>query len=351
LGICINNFSKILDWRPPKNWLEIKTIDLHTEGEPLRMIIKGYPALKGKTILEKRKFAKNKFDNIRRALILEPRGHSDMYGAIITEPVTKEADIGVIFIHNDGYSTGCGHAVIAITKALVETGYIKKVEPETTLRMDVPSGHIISYARVVDNEVKSVRFMNVPSFVQELNGTVNITDYQDISYDIAFGGAFYAIVSAEELGLDCKPSNINKIINVGMEIKNAISNKVDVFHPFDKELNFLYGTIFIDKASKKEYHSKNVCVFANGEVDRSPTGTGVSARIAVHYARNEIALGTPITIESIIGTTFTVRAIEKTKTGKYDAVIPEVQGSANIIGKNSFWIDPQDKNGQGFILK
>ena len=190
MGICINNFSKILNWRPPNNWLEIKTIDLHTEGEPLRMIIKGYPALQGKTILEKRKFAKNKFDNIRQALILEPRGHSDMYGAIITEPVTKEADIGVIFIHNDGYSTGCGHAVIAITKALVETGYIKKNEPETMLRMDVPSGHIISYARVVDNEVKSVRFMNVPSFVQELNGVINIKDYQNISYDIAFGGAF-----------------------------------------------------------------------------------------------------------------------------------------------------------------
>ena len=136
-----------------------------------------------------------------------------------------------------------------------------------------------------------------------------------------------------------------------MEIKDEISNKVDLFHPFDKELNFLYGTIFIDKPSSKKYHSKNVCVFANGEVDRSPTGTGVSARIAVHYARNEIDIGTPITIESIIGSTFTVRAIEKTKIGKYDAVIPEVEGSANIIGKNSFWIDPQDKNGQGFILK
>ena len=347
----MTNVSKILEWRPPVEWLEIKTIDVHTGGEPLRIIIDGYPTLSGNTILEKRKCAKENFDFIRKALMLEPRGHADMYGVIITEPETDEADFGVIFMHNDGYSTGCGHAVIAVTKTFVETGLIKPIEPETMIRMDVPSGHIKAFAQVENGNVISARFINVPSFVEFLDAEIEIPDYGRIKYDLAFGGAYYAIVNTDDLGLELEPKDVNEIINFGMSIKRAVIEKEEIMHPTEPEMNFLYGTIFTSKPKNQNNHSRNICVFANGEVDRSPTGTGVSARAAVHYARKEINLGEPITIESIIGSTFTVSVLEETKIGKKDAVIPQVLGTANITGMNTFWIDPLDEKGRGFILR
>jgi len=345
------NVSKILEWRPPSEWLEIKTIDVHTGGEPLRIIIDGYPSLPGKTILEKRKCAKENFDFIRKALMLEPRGHADMYGVIITEAETNEADFGVIFMHNDGYSTGCGHAVIAVTKTFVEAGLIKPIEPETMIRMDVPSGHITAFAQVENGNVISARFINVPSFVELLDAEIEVPDYGKIKYDLAFGGAYYAIVNTDDLDLEFEPKYVNEIINFGMSIKRAIIEKVEIMHPTEPEMNFLYGTIFTSKPKNQNNHSRNICVFANGEVDRSPTGTGVSARAAVHYARKEINLDEPITIESIIGSTFTVSVLEETKIGEKDAVIPQVLGTANITGMNTFWIDPLDEKGQGFILR
>ena len=190
----MTNVSKILEWRPPAEWLEIKTIDVHTGGEPLRIIIDGYPTLSGNTILEKRKCAKENFDFIRKALMLEPRGHADMYGVIITEPETDESDFGVIFMHNDGYSTGCGHAVIGVTKTFVETGLIKPIEPETMIRMDVPSGHIKAFAQVENGNVISSRFINVPSFVELLDAEIEVPDYGIIKYDLAFGGAYLSLI-------------------------------------------------------------------------------------------------------------------------------------------------------------
>ena len=347
----ITNVSEILEWRPPSEWLEIKTIDVHTGGEPLRIIIDGYPTLSGNTILEKRKCAKENFDFIRKALMLEPRGHADMYGVIITEPETDEADFGVIFMHNDGYSTGCGHAVIAVTKTFVETGLIKPIEPETMIRMDVPSGHIKAFAEVENGNVISARFINVPSFVEFLDAEIEVPDYGKIKYDLAFGGAYYAIVNTNDLGLEFEPKDVNEIINFGMSIKQAIIEKIEIMHTTEPEMNLLYGTIFTSKPKNQNNHSRNICVFANGEVDRSPTGTGVSARAAVHYARKEINLGEPITIESIIGSTFTVSILEETKIGEKDAVVPQVLGTANITGMNTFWIDPLDEKGRGFILR
>ena len=345
----MKNVSSILEWEAPAEWLEIKTIDAHTGGEPLRVIIDGYPSLSGNTILEKRQDAKENFDFIRKALMLEPRGHADMYGAIITPPETIEADFGVIFMHNDGYSTGCGHAVIAITKIFVETGIIEINEPETMIKMDVPSGTITAFAQVKNSKVVSIRFINIPSFVEILDGETDIYEFGNIKYDLAFGGAYYAIVNADDLGLN--PNNINMVTKIGMLIKNTINNQVKIMHPQEPEMNFLYGTIFTFKPKNKNNHSRNICVFANGEIDRSPTGTGVSARAAVHYARNEININETITIESIIGSTFDVSVIEEIKIGGKNAVIPQVVGTANIIGKNTFWIDPLDEKGQGFFIR
>jgi len=290
-------------------------------------------------------------DHLRRALIWEPRGHADMYGAIITKPVSKGADLGVLFIHNEGFSTMCGHGIIALTTVLLETGMFPISEPETILKIDTPAGMVISHARISENSVKSVYFHNVPSFVLALNETTEIPGLGKINYDIAFGGAFYAFVKADSIGLKCTPESFKDLINAGIIIKKAISSARKISHPFDKDLGFLYGTIFICPPQEKTSHSRNVCVFADGEVDRSPTGTGVSARLALHFTRGEIEIGKTITIESIIGTKFKGRVIKEVNFGPYKAIIPEVEGSAHITGKNQFFIDPEDPLKYGFFLR
>jgi len=330
--------------------MKIKTIEAHTGGEPLRIIIDGYPKLKGKTLLEKRNDALLNHDHIRKAIIWEPRGHANMYGAILVEPDSPEADIGVIFMHNEGYSTGCGHAVIALTKVLIEMGFMQMVEPETTVKMDVPSGYIESFARINDGNVKDVRFQNVPSFVQSLDATIDIPDIGIIDYDLAFGGAYYAIVNVNQVNLKCIEKYHDALIDKGMRIKHAIMNSVEIKHPIEPEMNFLYGTIFTDLAQDSTNHSRNVCIFADGELDRSPTGTGVSARAAIHYKRNEIKLGESITIESILGSSFSVRIDRTIEYGKYNAIIPEVTGDAYITGMNTFFINPDDPLKDGFIF-
>ena len=343
--------NKLKNWNPPDGWIEIQTIDSHTEGEPLRIILSGYPALKGKTLLEKRTNAHRLHDELRKTLIWEPRGHRDMYGAIIVEPDTPDADFGVIFIHNEGYSTGCGHAVIALPKDFVETGLIPMNEPETEVKMDVPSGFIKSYAKVKNGQVTGVRFENVPSFVQSLDTKIDVPGIGKINYDLAFGGAFYAFVDVAQLGLDCTSKYQNQLIETGIKIKHAVMDSVKMIHPLEPDMNFLYGTIFTGVSKNPNHHSRNVCIFAEGEVDRSPTGTGVSARAAILHAKDEIKLGESIIIESIIGSTFSVKVVETTTFGNYDAVIPEVSGNAYITGKNTFWINPEDPLKNGFILR
>ena len=342
--------NKLKNWNPPDGWIEIQTIDSHTEGEPLRIILSGYPALKGKTLLEKRTNAHHLHDELRKALIWEPRGHRDMYGAIVVESDTPGADFGVIFIHNEGYSTGCGHAVIALTKVFVETGLIPMNEPETEVKMDVPSGFIKSYAKVKNGQVTGVRFENVPSFVQSLDTEIDVPGIGKINYDLAFGGAFYAFVDVAQLGLDCTSKYQNQLIETGIKIKHAVMDSVKMVHPLEPDMNFLYGTIFTGVSKNPNHHSRNVCIFAEGEVDRSPTGTGVSARAAILHAKDEIKLGESIIIESIIGSTFSVKVVETTTFGNYDAVIPEVSGNAYITGKNTFWINPEDPLKNGFII-
>ena len=343
--------NKLKSWNPPDGWMEFQTVDAHTEGEPLRIILSGYPELKGKTLLEKRTDAQNHHDELRKALIWEPRGHADMYGAIIVEPDSTGADFGVIFIHNEGYSTGCGHAIIALTKVFVETGLIAMNEPETEVKMDVPSGFIKSYAKVKNGQVTGVRFENVPSFIQSLDTEVDVPGLGTINYDLAFGGAFYAFVDVAQLGLDCTPEYQNLLIETGMKIKHAIMDSVEMVHPLEPDMNFLYGTIFTSESKDPNHHSRNVCIFADGEVDRSPTGTGVSSRAAILLSKGEVKVGESIIIESIIGSTFSVKIVATTTFGNYDAVIPEVSGNAFITGKNAFWINPEDPLKGGFILR
>ncbi|PKL82821.1 MAG: proline racemase [Ignavibacteriae bacterium HGW-Ignavibacteriae-3] len=346
-----NHFKKIAEWSHPDDWLEIETIDAHTGGEPLRIILSGLPEIKGATILEKRRYMKENLDHYRTSLMFEPRGHADMYGCIVTPPVTKDADFGVLFMHNEGYSTMCGHGIIAVTKVVIETGMFEMIAPLTTIKIDSPAGLITSHARIKNNKVESVYFHNVPSFVLMLNQTVDVPQLGIVNFDVAYGGAFYAYVKADQLGLTMAESEFGKLIEKGMLIKRAVMDNFTITHPFDKDLSFLYGTIFYGSALTKDADSRNVCVFADGEVDRSPTGTGVSARMALHYAKGEIGINQPMIIESIIGSKFTGSVTELTKFGKYDAVIPQVEGTAFITGKNTFYVDPSDAFKNGFILR
>ena len=345
------HFKKIADWNHPDDWIEIETIDAHTAGEPLRIILSGLPEIKGVTILEKRRYMKDQLDHFRTALMFEPRGHADMYGCIITPPVTQEADFGVLFMHNEGYSTMCGHGIIAVTKVVLETGMFEKVEPVTTIKIDSPAGLIISHAKVKDQKIESVYFENVPSFVLMKDQFVNVPELGKINFDVAFGGAFYAFVKADQLGLKMNENEFRELVDKGMMIKRAVMENFPIIHPLDDDLSFLYGTIFYGAPLNENADSRNVCIFAEGEVDRSPTGTGVSARMALHYSKGELKINQPMVIESIIGTKFIGKVLSTTKFGDYDAVIPQVEGNAFITGKNTFYINPEDPLKNGFILR
>ncbi len=336
---------------PPTNFIKISTVDAHTEGEPLRVIVAGYPELRGDTMLARRRYAKEHLDHLRTALMFEPRGHADMYGCIITPAGTPNADFGVLFLHNEGYRSMCGHGIIGVATVVLETGMLPKAAPITTIKIDTPAGLVTAHARIADDRVQSVYFHNVPSFVVELDATADVPFLGRVKYDLAFGGAFYAYVQAAELGLYCAPENYRALIEEGMAIKRAIMHSRAIEHPFEKDLSFLYGTIFIDASQSEHAHSRNVCIFAEGEVDRSPTGTGVSGRVAIHHARGEIGVNQPIIIESIIGSTFTTRVAQTTTFGPYAAIIPEVEGRAFITGRHEFLIDPNDPLKDGFILR
>jgi trans-L-3-hydroxyproline dehydratase len=339
------------NWIPPAHWLKIITVDAHTEGEPFRVITGGFPDLPGATILEKRRYAKEELDHLRTALMWEPRGHADMYGCLVTPPVTPGADLGILFMHNEGFSTMCGHGIIGIATVALETGMLPASEPETTLKIDTPAGLVTAHAVVKGDRVQCVRFQNVPSFVLALDEVVDVPGLGQVRYDLAFGGAFYAYVQAEEVGLTCTPADYRPLIEKGMAIKRAVMAARPIPHPFEDDLSFLYGTIFTGPPLSAGGHSRNVCIFAEGEVDRSPTGTGVSGRLALHYARGEIGLNQPIAIESIIGSRFTGRIIGTTTFGPYPAIIPEVEGTAHLTGRHEFLIDPEDPLQAGFMLR
>ncbi len=349
-NIC-ERFKLLENWKPKNDWLQITTIDAHSGGEPLRIIINGFPQIKGKTILEYRQYVKENFDYLRTALMWEPRGHADMYGCIITPPVTPTAEFGILFLHNEGFSTMCGHAILTITKVVVETNIIEMKSPITEVKIDTPAGLVTAYAKIEDKEVKSVYFHNVPSFVVALDQVIKVPNLGEVHYDLAFGGAFYAFVNADEIGVKLRPEDSADLIRKGMAIKKTIMKNRTIEHPFENDLGFLYGTIFVGSSLSQEANSRNVCIFADGEVDRCPTGTGVSARMAIHYKKGEITLNEPMVIESIIGSKYTGSVVELTKFGGMEAVIPKIEGTAHITGVNKLVFDPNDSLKNGFIIR
>lgn len=337
-------------WRiNTEHWPLITTIDAHTAGEPLRIITGGLPPIPGDTILAKRRYARENLDHLRTALMWEPRGHADMYGCIMTEPVTPDGTLGVLFLHNEGFSTMCGHGVIGLVKIGIETGVLAA---DPVVRLDTPAGRVTAYPHYGgDGRITHVSFHNVPSFVYALDQTIDVPGLGLVRYDIAFGGAFYAYVQAGEVGLRLVAEEFQTIVDWGKRIKRSIMAESIPQHPYEPDLSLLYGVIFVGPAHDAAHHSREVCVFADGEVDRSPTGTGVSGRAALHYAKGEISRGDSFVVESILGTTFTGKVVEETQFGTYPAVVPEVSGTAHIMGRNELLIDPDDALRYGFLLR
>ena len=343
------DLSPALGWQPPDHWNRITVIDTHAGGEPFRVVVDGLPEIPGETVLERRLYAQEHLDGFRRILIWEPRGHADMYGGLVGSPVESDSDLSVLFIHNEGFSTMCGHGIIALTKVVLDTGILPVTGDETTIRIDTPAGQVTATAELGAGQVTGVRFRNVPSFAVDLDAEVDVPGLGEVVYDLAFGGAYYAYVDAGSVGVDL--SDAAGLITSGGAIKGAITGSRAIEHPVDPDLGFLYGVIFTGPPIEPGHHSRNVCVFADGEVDRSPTGTGVSGRLAILHARGQLEVGEAIAIESIVGSTFTGQIAETTTVGGTPAVIAEIRGTAHITGKSEFWIDPIDGLGAGFLVR
>ncbi|HUG15808.1 MAG TPA: proline racemase family protein [Thermomicrobiales bacterium] len=325
------------------------TIDAHAGGEPLRIVTSGLPPLKGATILERRREMLDRHDHVRRALMWEPRGHADMYGAILTPPVTPDADYGVLFMHNEGYSTMCGHGIIALTTALIETGSFPCEGDSATIGYDTPAGFVRATARVVDGRARQVAFENVASFVFADLVEIDIA-HGRLRVPVVFGGAFYALADASAAGLTIESGRVRDLIDFGMAVKQAVEAALDVVHPTEPELRGIYGTIVTGPPTAGA-DGRNVTIFADGEVDRSPCGTGTAGRVAWLHATGALETGQLYTHESITGARFTGRVLRETSVGGVAAVVPEIAGRGYLTGFHTFVIEPDDPLSGGFLVR
>lgn len=329
----------------------ISTVEVHTGGEPFRIVISGLPRLKGETIVERRAWLLENADEIRQALMFEPRGHADMYGGYLTEPVSPHADFGIIFMHNEGYSDHCGHGVIALATAAVELGWVERQSPETRVGIDAPCGFIEAFVNWDGQHAKGVRFINVPSFIYKRDVTVHTPTYGVVTGDIAYGGAFYFYTSGLPYGLEIRETSIDALKQFGAEVKQAANQAFPVVHPEIPEINHIYGTIIDGTPRNVDSTQANCCIFADREVDRSPTGSGTGGRIAQLYLRGKMTRDDVLVNESVIGSVFRGRVMEETQVGDFPAVIPEITGSAYICGFCNWIIDERDPQKYGFLVR
>jgi trans-L-3-hydroxyproline dehydratase len=333
-------------WQPPSDWLRLTVIDSHAGGEPFRVVLDGLPDIPGDSVLERRRYARENLDHLRRVLIWEPRGHADMYGGWVGPPTEPGSDVSVLFLHNEGFSTMCGHGIIALAKVLIDT---QPGISDGRLVIDTPAGTVSSQSVIDQGRVTATSFLNVASFVSDLDAVVDVPEVGEVIYDLAFGGAYYAYVRASSVGVGL--DDVSGLIDAGRAVKRAVMESTTIVHPVEPDLSFLYGVIFTGPAENAGSHSRNVCVFADGEVDRSPTGTGVSGLLAILHARGELDVGDSVTVESIVGSTFTGRIDSSTSFHGHSAVIPEISGRAHLTGRAELWLDPDDDLGSGFLIR
>jgi proline racemase len=328
----------------------INAIDSHTMGEPTRIVVGGIPKLKGRTMAEKKQFLIDKFDCIRTGIMHEPRGHANMFGSVITQPCDDEADFGIIFMDGGGYLNMCGHGSIGAITVAIETGMIKSMEPVTEVVMDTPAGIVKGKAKVKDGKVEEVSIVNVPSFLYKKEAAVDAADIGKIRLDVSFGGSFFAIVHAGEIGLEIVPENAAKLTEAGLKIRDAVNRQVEIKHP---ELSYITTcdlVEFYDSPTHPDANYKNVVVFGQGQIDRSPCGTGTSAKLATLYAKGQLKQNELFVYESILGTMFKGRILGTAKVGDFDAIIPEITGAAYITGFSTFMFDESDPVKYGFVL-
>ncbi|MDN5790321.1 MAG: proline racemase family protein [Micrococcales bacterium] len=344
------------------------TEDYHTGGEPFRILGPGAVRLEGTTVADKRAraAASDEVQFARRLLCSEPRGHADMYGGFVTDPDDDGADLGVLFWHKDGFSTACGHGTMALGVWAVESGRVARAESGSVdVRIDVPSGRVTARVSFVDHEIRQVSFVNVPSWVHA-DGVEVSTDRGRVSCDIAFGGAMYAVVPAAAVGLGVRAGDLPELIRTGRQIRDRLNALRAAEHPSDPRLSGIYGTIFIedvepaDRGAARSFeglsadgalHQRNVVVFADGEVDRSPCGSGTAARVAQLTSEGRLADGQVLVHDSVVGSRFRARVLDRVEADGHDAVIPEITGTAHRVGGSSFVIDPRDSLVPGFVLR
>lgn len=344
------------------------TDDYHTGGEPFRIVAPGTVPLVGATVADKRVAAirSDEVQLVRRLLCSEPRGHADMYGGFVTEPDDAGADLGVLFWHKDGFSTACGHGTIALGVWAVETGLVPRLGSGTRdVVIDVPSGRVAARVSFCDNEIRDVSFINVPSWVHA-RGVEVVTDRGAVTCDIAFGGAMYAAVPAAAVGLRVRPADLPELIRTGRQVRDGLNAVGAGEHPGDPRLSGVYGTIFYEDvdpddepargpfeglAADGAVHQRNVVIFADGEVDRSPCGSGTAARIAQLALDGQLPDGEVLVHDSIVGSRFRARVTSRVRADGHDAVVPEVTGTAHRFGHGSFVVDPRDGLVPGFVLR
>jgi proline racemase len=338
----------------PTAIVKVETVDYHTAGEPFRIVVGGVPELEGRTILERRRWAAEHVDDVRHLLIDEPRGHADMYGGFVTPPNDDGADLGVVFFHNEGYSTACGHGTIALVTWAVDSGRLPAEGAEVAVTVDVPSGRLACTATLRDGRVERVAFRNVPSFVLATGVTVDTT-VGPVGVDVAYGGAFYGSVDVRELRLDVSRASLPELIALQRELRPALDAALDPVHPEEPELRGIYGIIFWQAERPEDgadLVQRNVTVFADGEVDRSPCGSGTSARLALLEATGELARAAHLRHRSIVDSVFDGRVVaDGPPIAGRPSVITEVAGSAYRTGTHVFELDPRDPLGTGFLLR
>ncbi len=330
----------------------ITVVDMHTGGEPVRIVTGGTPPVPGDTILAKRAYARDNLDHLRRLLVFEPRGHYDMYAVLPVEPSLAGADLAVLFLHNEGYSTMCGHAVIALGRYAVDHGLVAATEPVTRVGIECPCGLVVASVEVSEGRAGAVSFDSVPSFLASGDCWLEVPGAGRVVADVAYGGAFYAIADCSQFGLAFGRDRARDFVDAATALSEAVRKAVAVEHPDHADLGFLYGSILTDGGDGSGGHAtRNVCVFADAEVDRSPTGSGVTARLAAMHAAGAVQIGETRLFESIVGSRFEGSVARSCRVGGRDGIVARVGGRSHYCGRAEFTLEPDDLLGRGFLLR
>lgn len=328
----------------------ITAIDSHTAGEPTRIVLSGLPAIRGQTMAEKWEFTRTHLDHLRRALMHEPRGHRDMFGAIVTAPCNPEADWGLMFMDSGGFLTMCGHGTIGSAISLVQMGIVEAKEPETVIVFDTPAGLVRAHVCVENGKAVDAWFQNVPAFLYMADVPIQLPGVGKIDVDIAFGGNFFALVEANQLGVEIEPENARLLVTLGIMVRDAVNDQVQVQHPTEKHIDKVELTEITSVSSNPKANARNVVVFGKGSIDRSPCGTGTCARMATMHAKGKLGLGEPFVHESILGTLFEGMLLEDVLIDNAKGAVPRIRSSAYITGIQQFVIDPDDPLKHGFFM-